>query len=65
MCEKVTGTKIPAIEKPRRPGGDPPKLVASAQKAIKNSAGNPLSQTQGHRSTAWAWHKKHPSGYAD
>ena len=27
MCEKVTGKKIPAVEKPRRPG-DPPKLVA-------------------------------------
>src|SRR5262252_5789201 len=33
MCEKVSGKKIPAIEKTRRPG-DPPKLVASAEKAI-------------------------------
>src|SRR3954471_24205208 len=29
MCEKVSGTKITAIEKPRR-AGDPPKLVAAA-----------------------------------
>src|SRR5512140_2595378 len=34
MCEQVSSRKIPAVEKPRRPG-DPPKLVASAQKAIR------------------------------
>src|SRR5690349_8869266 len=33
-CENITGKKIPAHEKPRRPG-DPPKLVASAQKAFQ------------------------------
>src|SRR3954463_210137 len=33
-CEKVTGKKIKTVEKPRRPG-DPPKLVASAGKAIR------------------------------
>jgi UDP-glucose 4-epimerase len=32
MCEKVSGQQIPAVEKPRRPG-DPPKLVAPADKA--------------------------------
>src|SRR6185369_16365905 len=32
MCEKVSGTKIPAIEKTRR-AGDPPRLVAGADKA--------------------------------
>ncbi|MEW6161661.1 MAG: UDP-glucose 4-epimerase GalE, partial [Verrucomicrobiota bacterium] len=31
-CEKVSGQKIPVLEKPRRPG-DPPRLVASAEKA--------------------------------
>ena len=32
-CERVSGKPIPAIEEPRRPG-DPPRLVAGAQKAI-------------------------------
>ena len=32
MCEKITGKKIPVVEKPRRPG-DPPRLVASADKS--------------------------------
>jgi UDP-glucose 4-epimerase len=36
MCEKVAGRRIPAIEKARRPG-DPPKLVASAEKATRQS----------------------------
>src|SRR6266581_1411495 len=32
-CERITGKRIPAVEKPRRPG-DPPRLVASAGKAM-------------------------------
>jgi UDP-glucose 4-epimerase len=64
-CEKVTGTKIKTVEKPRRPG-DPPRLIASAEKAIKELGWKPqypkLDQIVG---TAWAWHKKHPTGYAD
>ena len=32
-CEKVTGRRIPSLNKPRR-AGDPPRLVASAEKAI-------------------------------
>src|SRR5438046_871177 len=39
-CEKITGAKIPVIEKPRRPG-DPPKLVASAAKAIQELGWKP------------------------
>ena len=35
MCEKVTGRNIPAVEKARRPG-DPPKLVAAADKAVRD-----------------------------
>src|SRR5579872_7189978 len=40
MCEQVTGVKIPALEKPRRPG-DPPRLVASAEKAVRELGWNP------------------------
>jgi UDP-glucose 4-epimerase len=65
MCEKITGKKIPAIEKPRRPG-DPPKLVASAGKAIRELGWKPqFPGLEEIVSTAWAWHKKNPDGYPD
>jgi len=65
MCEKITGQNIPAVEKPRRPG-DPPKLVASAQKAIHDLGWKPQYPKLEHIvSTAWEWHKKHPTGYPD
>ena len=65
MCEKVTGKKIPAVEKPRRPG-DPPKLIASAEKAIKELGWKPkYPKLEDIVKTAWAWHKKHPTGYPD
>ena len=65
MCEKITGKKIPAIEKPRRPG-DPPKLVASAEKAIRELGWKPkFPKLEDIVATAWAWHKKNPNGYRD
>ena len=65
MCEKVTGKKIKAVEKTRRPG-DPPKLVASAKKAIGELGWKPkLPKLEDIVTTAWAWHKKHPTGYPD
>src|SRR5579859_148877 len=65
MCERVTGKKIPAVEKPRRPG-DPPKLVASAGKAIRELGWKPkFPKLEDIVETAWAWHKKHPTGYPD
>jgi UDP-glucose 4-epimerase len=64
-CEKISGSKIPAVEKPRRPG-DPPKLVASAEKAIRELGWKPkYPKLEEIVSTAWAWHKKHPTGYPD
>jgi UDP-glucose 4-epimerase len=65
MCEQVTGTSIPALERPRR-AGDPPKLVASAAKAIRDLGWQPrFPKLEDIVATAWAWHKKHPQGYAD
>jgi len=65
MCEKVSGKKIPAIEKPRRPG-DPPKLVASAEKAVRELGWKPkYPKLEDIVATAWAWHKKNPDGYPD
>ena len=64
-CEKVSGSRIPAIEKPRRPG-DPPKLVASAQKAMRELGWKPrYPKLEQIITTAWEWHKSHPDGYAD
>ncbi len=65
MCAKVTGKKIPVVEKPRR-AGDPPKLVASAAKAINELRWKPkFPKLEDIVRTAWAWHTKHPSGYSD
>jgi UDP-glucose 4-epimerase len=65
MCEKITGKKIPAIEKPCR-AGDPPRLVAAANKAFNELGWKPqYPKLEDIVATAWAWHKKHPTGYAD
>jgi len=65
MCEKVTGAKIPTIEKPRR-AGDASILIASAGKAIRELGWKPqhpgLDQIV---SDAWRWHRDHPTGYPD
>jgi UDP-glucose 4-epimerase len=64
-CEKITGTKIPWVTKPRREG-DPPRLVASAEKAIRELGWKPkYPKLEDIVSTAWAWHKKNPNGYPD
>jgi UDP-glucose 4-epimerase len=65
MCEQVAGKEIEAIEKPRRPG-DPPKLVAGAEKAIRELGWKPkFPKLEDIVSTAWRWHQRHPLGYAD
>jgi len=65
MCEMVTGKKLPAVARPRRPG-DPPKLVASAAKAIRELGWKPqFPKLEDIVTTAWAWHKKNPGGYPD
>ena len=63
-CREVTGKAIPAEQAPRRPG-DPPRLVASAEKAQAELGWRPaypgLETIVRH---AWAWHRSHPDGYA-
>jgi UDP-glucose 4-epimerase len=64
-CEKVTGCKIPVVEKPRRPG-DPARLVAAADKAIQELGWKPkYPQLEQIVATAWAWHQTNPTGYQD
>lgn len=63
VCEKVTGVKIPVVEKPRRPG-DAPKLVATAEKAKKILGWTPkYPSLEQIVESAWKWQKAHPNGY--
>jgi UDP-glucose 4-epimerase len=65
MCEQVTGKTIPTVEKPRRPG-DPPRLVASAEKAMRELGWKPeYASLERIVATAWTWHQQHPDGYPD
>jgi UDP-glucose 4-epimerase len=65
MCEAVTGRTIKAVEKPRRPG-DPPKLVAAAERAIHDLGWKPKHRSlEAIVSSAWDWHERHPDGYPD
>ena len=62
-CEKISGRKIPAVEKPRR-AGDPPRLVASAEKAKTELGWKPkFPKLEQIVETAWDWHKRNPKGY--
>ncbi len=64
-CRRVTGRKIPAVVKPRRPG-DPPRLIASSKKIEKELGWKPKYQSlDAIVESAWAWHVKHPNGYGD
>lgn len=59
----VTGYPILAKEEPRR-AGDPSVLIASSDKAKKVLGWSPkFADLETIISTAWNWHKEHPSGY--
>jgi UDP-glucose 4-epimerase len=62
-CREVTGREIPTEPAPRRPG-DPPRLVASAERAAAELPWRPrygdLKTIVAH---AWAWHSARPEGY--
>lgn len=63
--EAVVGRPIPYEVGPRRPG-DPPVLVAAAERAASVLGWRPqrpdLEEMVG---SAWAWRRRHPTGYAD
>lgn len=62
-ARRVTGHPIPAETVPRREG-DPPALVASAEKARRILGWKPDYDTiEEMISTAWSWHRRHPNGY--
>ena len=63
-AREVTGHPIPAEVGPRRPG-DPATLIAGSQ-AIKKELGWQPQYPELRQiiESAWAWHQKHPQGYA-
>ena len=64
-CSRITGKPIAAVARDRRPG-DPPRLVAAADKAMRELGWQPrYPRLDTIVETAWAWHQAHPLGYAD
>lgn len=62
-ARKVTGHPIPAVMDKRR-AGDPAKLIASSEKAIKILGWKPqYADLETIIASAWKWHKNHPEGY--
>jgi len=61
----VTGAPIPATEEDRR-AGDPPRLVAAAEKIRSELGWVPRKPDVATMiADAWAWHQAHPHGYGD
>jgi UDP-glucose 4-epimerase len=64
-CRKITGHRIPVVEKPRRPG-DPARLVAASDKIQRELGWQPKFQNiDAIIESAWRWHQKFPNGYGD
>ncbi len=64
-ARQVTGTQIPVVPSPRRPG-DPARLVASSDRIRAELAWKPrFPELKTMVASAWAWRQMHPRGYAD
>jgi UDP-glucose 4-epimerase len=64
-AEQVTGKPIAVKDGPRRPG-DPPALVAAADRARSVLGWTPkFPELKQIVETAWRWRQAHPNGYAD
>ena len=62
--ELVTGRTLPVVTGPRR-AGDPPRLVASAERAHSVLGWNPTRSTLDQMvGSAWSWFERNPDGYA-
>jgi UDP-glucose 4-epimerase len=63
-CRRATGHPIPIVAAPRRPG-DPPALYADNARA-RTELGWSLAYSDLDTivGTAWAWHQRHPEGFA-
>jgi UDP-glucose 4-epimerase len=64
-AQEVTGTEIPTVPAPRRPG-DPPMLVAAGDKIRGELGWEPRKPGLVEMvADAWAFAQAHPSGYSD
>jgi UDP-glucose 4-epimerase len=64
-CEQITETAIPILDRPRRPG-DPPQLIASADRTRQALGWQPrFPSLHDIIGSAWAWHRANPDGYPD
>jgi UDP-glucose-4-epimerase GalE len=62
-AEEVTGKPIAVKEGPRRPG-DPPVLVAAAERGQRELGWRPrYAELRPIIETAWNWHRTHPRGF--
>lgn len=64
LCREITGRPIATREVARREG-DPPALVADAAAAKRELGWTAKHSIRTIIESAWAWHSKHPNGYAD
>ena len=63
MARQVTGNWISTEAAPRR-AGDPPVLIASPDKIMRDLGWNPRhSELDQIIASAWRWHQAHPNGY--
>ncbi|HTU28501.1 MAG TPA: UDP-glucose 4-epimerase GalE [Solirubrobacteraceae bacterium] len=60
---QVTGAEIPVVERDRRPG-DPPRLVAGAEKIRTELGWEPEKDLTQMVADAWAFAQAHPQGYS-
>jgi UDP-glucose 4-epimerase len=65
MARQVTGRRI-ATEAAERRAGDPPMLIASADRAMSDLGWQPrFSELDSIIESAWRWHEAHPEGYGE
>jgi len=64
-ASSVVGREIPVVMGPRR-AGDPPTLVAGAERAAEVLGWAPrVPSLEAMVGAAWAWRQRHPGGYTD
>ena len=64
-ARRVTGKPVPVVEAPRRPG-DAPVLVAAAERIGNELGWQPrYTDLDDIIASAWAWHRRHPTGYEE
>jgi UDP-glucose-4-epimerase GalE len=65
VAEELSGKKVPVKEGPRR-AGDPSELLADASKIRRELGWSPkYTDLKAIMTTAWNWHRTHPSGYGE